>query len=352
MNNKPVLTIAVPIYNMERWLEKNLETYRDKRLCNRLEVFCVNNASEDSSKAIAEKFCRESPDIFHLIDREVDDYGAAVNDALAMAGGAYFRIVDSDDWVDTKELVKLVDALETCSADVVLTDYQIVNMQTGAMKPIRASEKGIDYKRIYTTLDAPIKTLPSIHATTYRTAALRDNHFYMQNGIFFVDEEYVVLPYLHVRSVVYYPYDIYRYQVANPQQSMSPANRARFHSHREMVLRRLLAEYHVAERQGTDGKVLAYCRERIGRGVGDHFTTLYMYIVDRRCGRELARQWKKDLLVGAPEFWQIARRKAQALYLLNVLHISLSQYERMKRVAYECQKLKPHSIKLTKEGIK
>lgn len=330
MNNKPVLTIAVPIYNMELWLKKNLETYRDPRLCNRLEVLCVNNASEDSSKTIAENFCREAPDIFRLIDRKVDDYGAAVNDALAMAGGAYFRIVDADDWVDTKELIKLVDVLETCSADVVLTDYQIVNMQTGAMKPVRASEKGIEYKQIYTTLDAPMKTMPSIHSTTYRTALLRDNHFSMQNGIFFVDEEYVILPYLHVRTVLYYPYDIYRYQVANPQQSMSPGNRARLHLHREKVLRRLIAEYHTAERQRVDGQAMNYCRKRIGRGVGDHFTTLYMYIKDRKEGRNLAGQWKQYLLGEAPEFWSFARRKAQVLYWLNVFHISLPQYEKMK----------------------
>ena len=58
-----------------------------------------------------------------------------------------------------------------------------------------------------------MKTLPSIHATTYRTDLLREQEFYMQDNMFFVDEEYVILPYLRAKSVLYLPFDVYRYQV-------------------------------------------------------------------------------------------------------------------------------------------
>ena len=50
------LTIAVPIFNMEWCLKKNLATYDDSRLIGRLEVICLNNASEDGSKSIIEKY--------------------------------------------------------------------------------------------------------------------------------------------------------------------------------------------------------------------------------------------------------------------------------------------------------
>nr|WP_305147324.1 glycosyltransferase family 2 protein [Butyricicoccus faecihominis] len=324
------MTIAVPIYNMERWLEKNLETYRDKKLYNRLEVICVNNASVDSSKSIVTKFCLETPEIFHLIDREIDDYGAAINDAISFASGTYFRIVDSDDWVDTNELIKQVDKLEACEVDAVLTDYQLVNMRTGAMQPVYAGDKGIEYYRTYTTLEAPQKTLPSIHTTTYRTALLKENRFFMQNGIFYTDEEYVVLPFLHVKTILYFPYDIYRYQVANPQQSMSPMNRAKLYLHREKVLRRLISEYYIAQRNNVKPQAIAYCKARINLGVGDHFTTLYIYIKERKKGRMCAKQWKTFLQSEAPEFWVYVRRKVRALYLLNIFHISLPQYDKLK----------------------
>ena len=94
-----VLTIAVPIFNMEWCLEKNLATYDDPRLIGRVEVICLNNASEDGSKAIIEKYVSSRPEIFRLMDRDSRGYGSSINAALAAAEGRYFRIVDADDWV-------------------------------------------------------------------------------------------------------------------------------------------------------------------------------------------------------------------------------------------------------------
>lgn len=332
MDGRPVLTIAVPTFNMEWCLTENLQTYQDRRLFHRLEVLCINNASEDGSKTIMEAFCRETPEIYRLIDRKVDDYGAAVNEAVSLARGAYFRIVDADDWVDTGELLKLVDALEQCDVDVVITDYQIVSMQNHSAKKIRACEQGAVYGQSSDRLEGPLRTLPSIHGTTYRTDMLRENSFQVQTGIFFVDEEYVILPYLYALSVIYYPYDVYRYQVENPNQSTSPGNRARYYQHREQVLRRLVAAYHTAQRSGVDQSRLNYCCKRIELGVGDHFTTLYMYVLDRKQGRQLAKCWENFLLTEAPEFWQLVCVKAKTLCLLNYLHISLSQYEWAKKL--------------------
>lgn len=331
MNNLPILTIAIPTFNMGLCLEKNLNTYCDERLKGRLEVLCLNNASEDDSKQIIERFVTHYPEIFTLIDRDSRGYGSSINAAIQRARGKYFRIVDADDWVDTQELVKFVDALETCVCDVVLTDYQIVNMQNGEMTPVRASDYGIEYEKITESFEAPCQTLPSIHSTTYLTQLLQKSGFYMQDGIFFVDEEYVILPYLNARTVVYYHFDIYRYQVANPAQSTSPRNRAKYQEHREKVLRRLLRAYQDMIQNKMENDALAYCRIRIMKGVGDHFTTLMIYVEDRAAGRRMADAWKEYLLQTAPEFWRGVRRKAQALRILNYLHISLAQYEALKK---------------------
>lgn len=338
---QPILTIAVPIYNMERWLDKNLGTYRNPALYGRLEVLCLNNASEDGSKAVIQRYVDECPQIFALVDRNSRGYGESVNEALAYARGMYFRIVDADDWVDTMELVRLVDALENCDTDIALTDYEIVNMQTGAMTPVTAGSKGVEYGKLFFEFSWPLKTLPSIHGTTYRTALLRESGFRMQDGIFFVDEEYVILPYLFAKSVIYYPFDIYRYQVANPAQSTSPQNRAKYHGHREKVLRRLIADYQTAHSIDSGEAALFYCYERIKRGVGDHFTTLYMYIENRRTGRRLAKEWRGYIRTYAPEFWPPVKKKAAVLSLLNRLRISLEQYNEWKRWLNRCKGKNP-----------
>lgn len=328
----PILTIAVPIYNMERWLEKNLATYQAPELLGRIEVLCLNNASQDGSKKIIEHRVEMCPQIFTLVDRDSRGYGGSINEALARAKGTYFRIVDADDWVDTGELIRLIEALEDCESDIVLTDYEVVNLQTGAMTPIRAGDKGAVYKTEYRDFTEPTQTLPSIHATTYRTSLLRDSGFQMQDGIFFVDEEYVILPYLSAKSVIYYPFDIYRYQVANPTQSTSPKNRGKFQAHREAILKRLVYAYQQAEKEMPNNPALPYCYERISRGVGDHFTTLYMYVEDRKAGEALAVDWKSWLIRNAFVFWKEVKVKAFLLHILNECRISLSDYIKLKEI--------------------
>lgn len=278
------------------------------------------------------RFEKECPRIFKVVDRAGRGYGGSVNEAIAMARGRYFRIVDADDWVDTQELIKLVNALECCCADVVFTDYQTVDLTSDAMTPVQAADKGVAYNRKLCDFDFPMRTLPSIHATTYRTELLRESNFQMQNDIFFVDEEYVILPYLWVKSSIYYPFDVYRYQVSNPQQSTSPKNRAKYQSHRERVLRHLIEVYQETSKNDFENPALPYCFRRICLGVGDHFTTLYMYTEDRREGRRLAKEWKLYLQKTAPEIWERVKKKALALEALNLSRVSLCRYEQLKKL--------------------
>ena len=214
---------------------------------------------------------------------------------------------------------------------MVLTDYEIVDLQTGAMTPVRAGEKGVVYEKKYTNFSAPTKTLPNIHATTYRTDLLRESGFQMQDGIFFVDEEYVILPCLSAKNVIYYPFDVYRYQVSDPNQSTSPKNRGKYQEHREQILRRLVQEYQEAKQIQADNVALAYCFERIKRGAGDHFTTLYMYVEDRKAGRKLAQKWRQYLFEQAPEIFGCVKRKATILRMFNSLYMSLGKYEQIKK---------------------
>lgn len=330
--SKPILSIAVPTFNMEKWLAKNLATYMDERLRGRLEVICLNNASEDSSPEIIRDFVEKCPDIFVMEDRDSRGYGGSINAAMARARGEYFRIVDADDWVDTGELVKLVDALESCGADVVVTDYQIVNMQNGEMTPVRACDRGAEYGRVYEDCAVCAEVLPSIHSTTYRTELLHECGFYMQDGIFFVDEEYVILPYLRVKTALCLPFDVYRYQVANPAQSTSPKNRAKLREHRAMILRRLIGEFRAAVEAGAEPQALDYCRKRIALGVGDHFTTLLMYVEDRALGRREAADWAEWLKTGGAEFLSFSRKKYRILKILNRLGLGLDGYARLKAV--------------------
>lgn len=328
---KPILTIAIPAYNMEWCLEKNLSTYFSPDLEDDLEVIILNNCSSDRTSEIAQRFCKKYPKIFKQFNRESRGYGSSINAALKVAQGTYFRVIDADDWVDTEELKRFLQYLQNCDTDIVQTDYTIVDMQTGARILRAAQTFGINYETLYTDFSCAIKTLPAIHSTTYRTNLLRDHGFYMQDNTFFVDEEYIVLPFLYAKNIIYYPCNVYQYQVANPEQSTSPRNRGKYAEHRERVIKRLIQQYQQAKQAGSAKAApfaLEYCSTRIRAGVADHFTTLYIYVDDRKYGRTLANRWKESVYSWI-DFR--CRCKQIILYIFNMIRITPKKYEILKK---------------------
>ena len=116
------LTVIVPTYNMERYLGECLASMVTERSPELLEVVVVNDGSTDGSSAIAHRFAEQHPTLFKVIDKENGHYGSCINEALKYATGKYFRPLDADDWVNTDSLIKLLEKLSTCTADLVITE--------------------------------------------------------------------------------------------------------------------------------------------------------------------------------------------------------------------------------------
>lgn len=118
-----LLTIAVPSYNAEAYLERCLTSMADPRFVNRLEVIVVDDGSKDSTPDIARAFIEKWPGIFRLISKPNGGHGSAVNAGIDNASGKYFRIVDADDWVNTDSLADLLDCMEKVSPDLFIDEH-------------------------------------------------------------------------------------------------------------------------------------------------------------------------------------------------------------------------------------
>ena len=126
-----VLTIAIPSYNVERYLERGLASYCSPKLESGLEVIVVDDGSTDATALIAESFVKRSPSIFKVISKENGGHGSTINAALQQARGKYFRVVDGDDWVCTQGLIHLVERLGSLDCDLVIDKKREVHMVTG-----------------------------------------------------------------------------------------------------------------------------------------------------------------------------------------------------------------------------
>ena len=117
----PVLSIIVPAYNVQQYIEKCAVSLMNHRNCHKTEIIIVNDGSSDDTSRIAHNLAEQSSGIIKVIDKQNGGHGSTINEGIKAAKGKYFRLVDGDDWVDGENLARLIDKLETEEADIVLT---------------------------------------------------------------------------------------------------------------------------------------------------------------------------------------------------------------------------------------
>lgn len=234
-----VLAIGIPSYNGEMYLDRCIPTFIDSRIRDKIEVFIVNDGSKDSTQEIAEKFQRMYPDTVKVINKENGGHGSAVNAALYACNSKYYKVVDCDDWVDTDNLVKLVEFLENCDVDIVTNAYNQVNMISG--ESIFINNYNVLYEKVYTLDELDMENLYfSIHSTTYKTDILTKNNIKLQEKTFYVDVEYQLLPFEFVNTVVFLDYPVYKYMVGNVNQSVNVKNFVKRYDDHNRVVHRVL----------------------------------------------------------------------------------------------------------------
>lgn len=121
MFSKPLVSIIVPIYNVERYLDACIDslcgqTYKE------IEILLMNDGSTDSSPEICEKWCKKDERMI-LHGKRNTGYGDTVNQGIDLAQGKYVIVIESDDFVEPKMVEDLVLLAEQNEVDFVKADY-------------------------------------------------------------------------------------------------------------------------------------------------------------------------------------------------------------------------------------
>lgn len=114
-----VLSLIVPVYNMEKYLEKCLASVLVPEKAGCYEVIIVNDGSTDSSINIARKYETMYPSIYIVVDKENGGYGSCFNIGIKIATGKYFKMLDSDDWF-LSSFPSYIDMLKHRDDDVIV----------------------------------------------------------------------------------------------------------------------------------------------------------------------------------------------------------------------------------------
>ena len=121
-----LLTIAVPCYNSQEYMHYCLQTLLAGG--KEVEILIINDGSKDNTARIADQYAAAYPTIIRAIHQENKGHGGAVNTGMANATGKYFKVVDSDDWVDVRAYLKILEQLQRFEetgeeVDVFITNF-------------------------------------------------------------------------------------------------------------------------------------------------------------------------------------------------------------------------------------
>lgn len=120
--NEPLVSIIVPIYNVEKYLERCLDSILNQTYEN-IQVLLVNDGATDSSRAIAKKF-EDRDKRFVIYDKPNGGLSSARNYGFNNCQGEYIAFIDSDDFISKDYTEKLFNAFDY-QTDVVIADYAI-----------------------------------------------------------------------------------------------------------------------------------------------------------------------------------------------------------------------------------
>ena len=241
-----ILSIVIPTYNVEKYLERCLNTLVfDEKVQKDIELIIVNDGSKDNSLEIAKKYKKKYHDSIIIIDKENGGHGSTINAGLRVATGKYFRVIDSDDWVNIEDFSKYINDLKKCNQDIVLTNYSRELLYNG--KSIKFEYKNIEYNKTYdlNTFDYSLLGMDYFFmaTSTFKTEKLKKSGVLLDEKTFYVDMEFILLPFFEMKNMVYLNYDIYRYFIGRSDQSINIQSYVRNRLHHEKVLKRLLVFY-------------------------------------------------------------------------------------------------------------
>lgn len=223
----PILTLVVPCYNSADYMARCVDSLLAPAATD-VEIIIVNDGSSDRTGAIADEYAAAYPGVVRVIHKENGGHGSTINAGLARAAGAYFKVVDSDDWLNVeayREVLALLRAMVRRGEDLDLLITNFVYEKQG-----KRVKRVVDYRhalprgrvfgwnqvRSFRTWQYML-----MHAMVYRTELLRDCGLSVPEHSFYVDNYFAFVPLPQVKRLSYLDVDLYRYFIGRQDQSVN-----------------------------------------------------------------------------------------------------------------------------------
>ncbi len=313
-----LLTVSVAAYNMEKYIGQCLDSLAVPEIADALEVFVIDDGGTDATLDIARRYAAKYPGTFIPVHKENGGWGSTMNYSVAHATGKYFKFLDGDDWFDREGLVKLVSALESTDADVVLTTKICKGPDRDSMKT-DPHYKVIDGTRIRVR-DMPGDQIFSGTHITCKTEIIKRSNILFPEHLYYTDTYYFSMPFAHARDVLYLDCLLYCYRIGRDGQSVSRKQRIRHKD--DMLANTINLSRFCRQKQLEGNKNIGYILRRVARTYLLAVRTILLQPVSKDTQQELI-QFEDRMKDICPEIRKQARTiRGETALLLKLLDIT------------------------------
>ena len=299
-----LLSVVIPCYNSEEYMRYCIESLLPGG--ENVELLIVNDGSVDDTADIANEYAKSYPTIIKAIHQENGGHGEAVNTGIRNASGSYLKVVDSDDWVDIRAYLKILEVLksfvkEKKSVDMIVSNF-VYEKESSKFKKVMKYDNVLPEGKIFTWDDIGSFHKGQyilMHSIIYRTKLLRDCGLVLPKHTFYVDNLFVYRPLEYVKKIFYINVDFYRYFIGREDQSVNE----------KVMIKRIDQQIKVNKIMIDAVKIEEIESLKLYRYMISH-----LEIVTTISGILLIRSGTKENLKKKKELWNYIKEKDRVLY--------------------------------------
>lgn len=258
-----LITFAVPSYNSEAYMRNCIDSLLKGG--DDVEIVIVNDGSKDNTALIADEYAARFPSICKAVHQENGGHGEGVNQGIRNASGLYYKVVDSDDWVDADALSTVLAKIREHVAAGTLPDLYVTNFVYEHVEDntafARRYTKNMPTDRFFGWKDVkPFKksSVLLMHALMYKTEILRGCGLELPKHTFYVDNIFAYVPLPFVKTMYYIDTDFYRYYIGRADQSVNMSVFAKRTDQQNRVMRIMAEAYNLGEIKKTEPQLAKY----------------------------------------------------------------------------------------------
>ena len=247
------ITFGIPSYNAAADMDHCITSILEgSAYASDVEIIIVDDGSHDETPQKADEWETRYPGIIRAVHQENGGHGMAVMAGLREAQGVYYKVVDSDDWLDGQALSAMLSILRgfierDLRVDLFISNYVYEKVHEGTHNTV-SYRMALPRKKIF-GWDEMGRFRPDqnllMHSLCYRTDVLRDEGLPMPAHTFYVDNIYAYVPLPRCRTMYYADIDLYRYFIGREGQSVNEVTMVKRLDQQFRVTRIMMNSFHL-----------------------------------------------------------------------------------------------------------